>query len=117
MESLMSFNWYIVVATLIFIVFDFVSGFIQAVANKEVSSEKMRNGLFHKCGFVLAVMFGILCEWTLQFVDLGFDVPVAVAICSYIILAEIMSILENLGKISPSLASSGFMSIFKRNEE
>lgn len=117
MESLISFNWYIVIATLIFIAFDFVSGFIQAVANKEVSSEKLRMGLFHKCGFILAVMFGILCEWSLQFVDLGFDVPIAIAICSYIILSEIMSILENLGKISPALASSGFMSIFKRNDK
>ena len=117
MEHLANFNWYLVISTLLFICFDFLSGFIQAVANKNVQSEKLRKGLFHKCGFVLAMVFGLLCEWSLQFVDLGFNVPIAIAICVYIILTEITSILENLGKLSPELASSGFMSIFKRNED
>lgn len=117
MENFANFNWYIVIATLLFIVFDFVSGFVQAVANKEVRSEKLRQGLFHKCGFVFAIVFGMLCEWAMSFVDLGFDVPIALTICIYIILTEIMSILENLGKLSPELASSGFMSIFKRDDK
>ena len=110
-----SFNWYIVIATFCFIVLDFASGFAQACANQEVKSEKLRNGLFHKCGFMLAIALGLLCEWTMQFVNIGFDVPVASAVCIYIILTEIMSILENLGKLSPTLAEAGFMSIFKKN--
>lgn len=113
MESFAIFNWYVVIAALLFIVFDFICGFLQAVANKNMASEKLRQGLFHKCGFVFAIVFGILCEWSMSFVDLGFDVPIALTICVYIILTEIMSILENLGKLSPELASSGFMSIFK----
>ena len=117
METLVNFNWYIVVATLLFIVLDFASGFVQAVANKDVRSEKLRQGLFHKCGFVFAIVFGILCEWAMGFVDLGFNVPIAVTICVYIMLTEVMSVLENLGKMSPELASSGFMSIFKRDEK
>ena len=117
MEFALSFNWYIIVVTLSFIVLDFASGFAQACANKEVSSEKLRKGLFHKSGFMLAIVLGFLCEWAMQFVDLGFDVPIASAICVYIILTEIMSILENLGKLSPELASTGFMSIFKRDEK
>lgn len=117
MENFANFNWYIVIATLLFIVFDFVSGFVQAVANKNVQSEKLRQGLFHKCGFVFAIVFGVLCEWAMSFVDLGFQVPIALTICVYIILTEIMSVLENLGKLSPELASSGFMSIFKRDEK
>lgn len=115
--QIISFNWYIVVAALCFIVLDFGSGFAQACANKEVSSEKLRNGLYHKCGFILAIILGLLCEWTMQFVNLGFDVPVASAVCVYIILTEIMSTLENLGKLSPSLASIGFMSIFKKDDK
>ena len=117
MEQFTNINWYIIIATLLFITFDFVSGFAQAVANKNVDSEKLRKGLFHKCGFIMAIVFGILCEWSLQFVDLGFDVPISLAICVYIILTEITSILENLGKLNPELASSGFMSIFNRKEE
>ena len=116
METLFDFNWYVVIATLLFIAFDFATGFIQAVANKEVKSEKLRQGLFHKCGFVFAIMFGILVEWSLQFVDLGFTVPVATAVCAYICLTEVTSILENLGKLSPELAQTGFMSIFDQHE-
>ena len=116
-ESFANFNWWLVVAALLFILLDFISGFIQAVANKELHSDKLRKGLFHKCGFILAIVFGLLCEWSIQFVDLGFDVPIAIAICAYIILTEITSIIENLGKLSPELASSSFMSIFKRDEK
>ena len=115
--QIIDFNWWIVVITLCFIVMDFASGFIQACANKEVQSEKLRKGLFHKCGFILAIVFGLLCEWSMQFVDLGFAVPVATVVCSYIILTEVMSILENLGKLSPELASTGFMSIFKKDDK
>ena len=112
-----TFNWYIVIATFCFICLDFISGFAQACANKEVDSSKLRNGLFHKCGFILAIVLGLLCEWTMQFVNLGFDVPVASAVCVYIILTEIMSIIENLGKLSPKLSEAGFMSIFKKDEK
>lgn len=116
-ENGLDFNWWIIVITLIFIIFDFLTGFMQAVANKEVSSEKLRKGLFHKCGFMLAVCLGLLCEWAMQFVNLGFDVPIATAVCVYIILTEIMSILENLGKMSPELANSTFMQIFKIHQK
>ena len=115
--QMISFNWYVVVATLAFIVLDFASGFAQACANKEISSEKLRKGLYHKCGFILAIALGLLCEWSMQFVNLGFDVPVATVVCVYIMLTEIMSILENLGKLSPELASTGFMSIFKKDDK
>ena len=110
-------NWYAVIISLAFIAFDFLTGFLQACANKDVQSEKLRQGLFHKCGFLLAIVFGFLCEFAMQFIDLGFDVPIGSAVCVYIILTEIVSILENLGKFSPELASSSFMSIFKVHNE
>lgn len=115
--QMISFNWWVIILTFCFIALDFCSGFAQACANKEVSSENLRKGLFHKCGFVLAIILGLLCEWAMHFVDLGFDVPVASAVCVYIILTEIMSILENLGKLAPELAETGFMSIFKRDDK
>lgn len=106
-------NWYAIVITFCFIGLDFVSGFAQAISNKEVSSEKLRKGLFHKCGFMLAIVLGILCEISMRFIDLGFDFPICIAVCGYIILAELVSILENIGKLSPGLADSGFLQIFK----
>lgn len=110
-------NWMVIIITLLFIMFDFTSGFVQACANRNVSSTKLREGLFHKCGFIFAICFGILCEWSMQFIDLGFDVPIATAICVYIILTEITSILENLGNLSPEFADSRFLSFFSKVTE
>lgn len=95
-----------------FMVLDIVTGFAGAVVNNCVDSKKMKAGLWHKCGFLLAIMFGILCEWASSFVDLGFSLPVQTAVCVFIICIEIVSILENLCKISPELAASNFVKIF-----
>lgn len=95
-----------------FMVLDIVTGFIGAVVNNCVDSKKMKAGLWHKCGFLLAIMFGILCEWASSFMDLGFSLPVQTAVCGFIVCIEIVSNLENLCKISPELASKKFVKIF-----
>lgn len=96
-----------------FMLLDVVTGFVQAIMNKCVDSKVMKTGLFHKCGFLLAIVFGCLCEYAMNYIDLGFDVPIQDVVCGYIIVMEIASILENLALISPELASKKFMDIFK----
>lgn len=109
------FNFAAIIITLCFILLDIVSGFVKAVVNKTVDSKIMKNGLFHKCGFILAIVLGFLCEYTMNYLDLGFTVPMGNAVCIYIIATELISILENLGKISPELANSKFMDIFRHS--
>lgn len=109
-------NWALIVIACIFMVLDLVTGFVGAVVNHEVQSNKMKAGLFHKCGFMLAIVFGVVCEYAMSYVDLGFTVPIQMAVCTFIICIEIMSILENLGKISPELAGSRFLKIFKSDK-
>lgn len=107
-------NWVLICVTCGFIVSDFVTGFIKACVNNCVDSKILKQGLFHKCGFLLAIVFGCLCEFSMQVIDLGYTIPFQGAICSYIILTEITSVLENLGEISPELKQSAFMQIFKK---
>ena len=102
----------LIIACCAFMVLDIITGFAGAVINKCVDSKKMKAGLWHKCGFLLAIIFGILCEWVSGFVDLGFSLPVQTAVCVFIICIEIVSNLENLCKISPELAASNFVKIF-----
>ena len=109
-------NWSLVVIACIFMALDLVTGFCAAVKNKEVESSKMKLGLWHKCGFMFAIMFGIMCEYAMSYIDLGFTIPIQIAVCSFIIIIEIMSILENLGKLSPELAGSAFLQIFKSDK-
>ena len=111
-----SINWALIVIACVFMVLDIVSGFAAAAKNHEVSSKVMKAGLWHKCGFLLAIMFGIVCEYAMNYADFGFTLPIQTAVCTFICCIEIISILENLGKLSPELAGSGFLQIFKSDK-
>lgn len=106
-------DWHIAAFALVFIAMDLLTGFAQAVANKTVNSTKMRGGLWHKCGFVLTMILSALIEWAMQYIDLGFTLPLFVPVCVFIILTEIVSIFENICELSPELAGSKLAQLFK----
>ena len=106
-------DWHVTAFALGFIALDLLTGFAQAIANKTVDSTKMRNGLWHKCGFVLAMLLAALTEWAMQYIDLGFTLPLFMPVCMFIILTEIVSIFENICKLSPDLAGSKVAELFK----
>lgn len=105
-------DWHIVAIVATFVVMDLVTGVMQAVANKTLDSTKMRTGLWHKCGFVMTVILAALVEWSMQYIDLGFTLPLFVPVCVFIILTEIVSIFENVCKLSPELANSKLAQLF-----
>lgn len=86
-----------------FIVLDFITGLCKAFKEKNFTSSLMREGLFHKCASIIWVVFGVLVDYAQTFVDLGVTVPIAGMVCTYIILMECGSIMENLGKINPKI--------------
>lgn len=105
-------DWHVAAIVAAFVMMDLATGIMQAVANKTLDSTKMRDGLWHKCGFILIVILAALVEWTMQFIDLGFTLPMFVPVCVFIILTEIVSIFENLCKLSPELADSKLAQLF-----
>lgn len=71
---------------------DFITGYIQALINKNVESRKMRVGLLHKTLILLVIILSFV-------VDLAFNLKyIASFVCVYVVVMEIMSILENLKK-------------------
>lgn len=81
-----------IMTPLIFSLGDFVTGYIQAVINKNVETSKMRVGLLHKA----LIFIVILLSFVIQF---AFNLSyVSTIVCSYVIIMEVMSILENLKK-------------------
>ena len=106
-------DWHITAFTLGFIAMDLLTGFAQAVANKTLNSTKMRNGLWHKSGFMLTMLLAALIEWSMQYIDLGFTLPLFVPVCMFIMLTEIVSIFENICELSPELAGSKLAQLFK----
>ena len=105
-------DWHIAAIVAAFVVMDLVTGVTQAVANKTLDSTKMRAGWWHKCGFIMAVILAALVEWAMQFIDLGFTLPMFVPVCVFIILTEIVSIFENICLLSPELANSKLAQLF-----
>lgn len=91
------------IIVLIFIAFDVLTGWLKAIATGTTDSSIMRQGLFHKLGEIVAVIFGYVCQYTLPYVGVTVNIPFAVAISTYIVLMEIASIVENLSKINPHL--------------
>lgn len=89
--------------TAFFILFDMVSGVIKAMKKRKFTSSVMREGLFHKCGSILCVVFGFAVDKAQAYFDLGVTIPVAIAICTYIVIMEIGSIIENICEINPQI--------------
>lgn len=94
-----------IVCMLLFIVLDLVSGVAAAYARHEVESPKLRQGLWHKIGYLVVLFCSIIIEWAMNNgMDLGFSLPLVVPICVWISLMEVVSILENAEKINPDLS-------------
>lgn len=103
-----SIAWQII-APLIFSGLDILTGYIQAVINKNVDSKVMREGLLHKCLLIVAIIIGYVVEY-------AFGIKaVAQVITVYICIMEVMSILENLKKAGLDLGKLG--DILKNKED
>ena len=97
-----------------FILFDMVTGIVGAFKDKQFNSSVMREGLFHKCGSIFAIIFGLLVDYAQTLIDLGVNVPTTVAICTYIILMECGSIVENVNKINPEIVPEKIKPYFSK---
>ncbi len=100
-----------------FVGLDMLTGIVKAFKEKNFTSSVMREGLFHKCGSVIAVVFAVLVDYAQSLVDLGVTIPIAIAVCSYIILMEVGSIIENIGKINPRIVPAKLKQHFSKLSE
>ena len=100
--------------TAAFIVLDMVTGLVKAFKEKNYCSSVMREGLFHKCGSILCVVFATLIDYAQQFFDLGVAVPVTAGVCTYVVLMEVGSIIENVCAINPEIMPDKLKAYFKK---
>ena len=101
---------YIIVG--VFIILDFVTGLVKAFKEKNYTSTIMREGLLHKVGSILCVVFGALVDYAQTFIDIGVSVPVATSVCVYIVLMECGSIIENIAAINPEILPTALKKYF-----
>ena len=96
---------------------DLVSGIAKGAKNHELSSAKMREGAWHKSGFVGLLALAELLQIATQYADFGFEVPAFGAVCVFIIATEAVSIYENLCALNPSIADSAFGKLLASNTD
>lgn len=92
---------YIIVAG--FIIFDIVTGCIKASYSGSFDSTIMRKGGYHKLSEVVVVIGSALLEYVCKTVDLGINIPLLNVVSIYICTTELISIIENLSVVNPSL--------------
>lgn len=104
---------------LTFMLIDVFTGVLKALKNKELNSTKAREGIYKKASFILFIAFGYLADYAMAYVNMGFNFPAAVTICTLVIVTEAISVLENLGQINPDLVKlvAPFLSALNKKEE
>lgn len=88
-------------ATLVFMLGDIISGVVSAIILKNLDSQKMREGLLRKILLILIVILSFVIQFAFK-VDF-----ISKAVCIYIIVMELISIMENLKKAGIDLGKLG----------
>ena len=104
----MNHDFQIIFVPLVLCMVDVVSGYIGAMRTGTVNSTVMRDGLWNKMAEVLAIVVGKAVEICISvfgadFIGTELSVPVCTAVCAYLSLYELTSIVENIGKINPNI--------------
>lgn len=98
-------------ATLLFMIADIVSGFVQAIINKNLDSQVMREGILRKILLVIVIILSFIAQY-------AFNIPIiSKIVCIYLIIMEVISILENLKKAGVDLGKLGEIIKNKINKE
>ena len=82
-----------------FIAFDILTGLIKAKHDGSYNSSIMREGGYHKCMEILAVVGSYGVEYAMQYVDIGIQIPLVGAVVTYI------CIMENMCAVNPELSA------------
>lgn len=100
-----------------FIGTDFLTGAIMAIKEGNFTSTKMREGLYRKFGSIVIIVMSLLIDYAQRYFSLGINVDVSLAVEGYIIIMEIASIIENVGKINPNILPEKIKKILGKFEE
>lgn len=90
-------------------VIDYITGMLAASYNSELSSKKGIKGIVKKVGYLALVLASMIIDWLISQglqqinVDFHYSVFFAVLVTIWLIINELISILENLGSIGVPL--------------
>lgn len=106
--------WHPIAIATVMMVLDIISGLAGAVKEGAVNSGKMREGAWHKAGYfgliALAAAYEVAAAWiNFEVAELGIgmtapEIPAVTAVCAFVVLTEVVSIVENLCVLNPDIA-------------
>jgi phage-related holin len=92
---------------------DYLFGILKAIAQKNLQSNIMRQGLWHKLTEIGAIVVSYIVAGESTYVGLPYQThAIVIGVIGYISVMEVTSILENLGEINPALKSSRLLQYF-----
>ena len=98
-------NYFFAVAVGIFIAFDIITGLLKAIKHGNVKSAIMKEGLLSKFSEVIILVLMYVIEYLFPLININLNLPLVQCVAVYIIIMELSSIIENIGKINPELAN------------
>lgn len=101
---------------LLFNLTDLVTGLIAAVKAKELQSTKLRDGIFKKIGFLICYFLALMIDIYGSEVGFVLEVKLLPIVLAFVCLTEIVSIIENISKITDILPEK-LLSIFHISKE
>lgn len=101
---------------LLFNLTDLVTGLIAAVKAKELQSSKLRDGIFKKIGFLICYFLALMIDTYGSEVGFVLEVKLLPIVLGFVCLTEIVSIIENISKITDILPEK-LLSIFHISKE
>lgn len=101
---------------LLFNLADLVSGLIAAVKSKELQSSKLRDGIFKKIGFLICYFLALMIDTYGSEVGFALEVKILPIVLGFVCLTEVVSIIENISKITDILPEK-LLSIFHISKE
>lgn len=104
---------YPILIPLIFNALDLISGLLCAVKNKQVSSSKLRDGLFKKVGFILCYILAYLFDAYSSVIGFQLNVSILPIVILYVCTTESVSIIENICGINPDLLPDKLLEMFQ----
>lgn len=93
----------VLVLILTMIILDWISGICEAWYKGELSSSKMREGLFHKFAEMGLIMLSKLIDYGCEWLGIYTGVNFYSIVCIYIFIMETRSIYENLKGINSKI--------------
>jgi toxin secretion/phage lysis holin len=85
---------FILIVPMILMLVDILTGFVNAWRNHDIQSSKLRDGIVHKFGEIIIIVLAIFLQFSI-----GMPKEVTMFASVYIIIMEVISILENVSKM------------------